>query len=107
MSDAFSPGKSGSQLVTAKCRVLIDGFRGTLSGCVLLSGGFGAPQSIKARTVRSCLDVVANAINKVPVPPKLKVSSCYIGASKRIPLSEQIAACVIKSSEETMLSSSV
>ena len=33
---------------------------------LVFSPTFGIPQSIKARTVLSCLEVVANAINRVP-----------------------------------------
>ena len=63
-----SPGILWSQLVTARCRVLTDGFNGRVAGWTF-SFDLGRPQSIKARTVRSCFDAVAKAINRVPAKP--------------------------------------
>jgi hypothetical protein len=51
--------------VAARCRVLTVGFRGNAAG-LTFSAVFGRPQSIRARTVRSCFEEVANAINRVP-----------------------------------------
>jgi len=66
MWEAFtvSLGISWTQLVTARCLVLIVGFNGHWAcGTLSIFVGF---HSISARTVRSCFDVVAKAISKVP-----------------------------------------
>jgi hypothetical protein len=104
--DAFSvsPDTSFSQLVMARWRVLTVGLRGNCAGGIL-SDVFGRPHSIKARTVQSLFDVVANVMSNVLA--EANVSGPYQVDFSNILLSEQIAACVIRSSEEVMLSNSV
>ena len=106
MCEAFnvSPGTSWSQLVMARWRVLTVGFNGSWAG-ETFSVVFGRPQSIRARTVQSCFDVVANAINNVPAEGD--VSTVMQIPFQNLLLSEHMAAWVIKSSEETTLSNSV
>ncbi len=67
---------------------------------------FGWFQSIAARTVRSCFEVVAKAIKSVPSIRGSIQKSC-IRAFGGLLLSGHMAACVIRSSEDTMLSNSV
>lgn len=58
-----SDGIVGAQLVVARCLVLMVGFKGRFAGGIL--SDLGKFHSIKARTVRSCIDAVAYAISKV------------------------------------------
>ncbi len=72
-----SPDVSWSQLVTARCRVLMVGLRGR-EAAGTFSFVFCWPQSIRARTMRSCFDVVANAIRSaLPVIRSAAVRVCY------------------------------
>ena len=51
--------------MTARCRVLTVGFSGNDAGLDFSGMFLGSPQSITARTVRSCLEVVAKAIRRL------------------------------------------